>query len=233
MPLGKINTAMSDLKKSIDKIKATMKAYATDGRTDEQPEEYREAYIDLHVLLEDQEYENPNPYRTLETFYKDCGGSYAERRELVESLYADLLFDLGRKNRKQKEPRNWSSANHVLNDELSPVRTQWLKAKNFIYAPNPDFENSIKESISSVESCLMILLKKPNGTLGKLIKSADLDPDIREVISKTYGFISNKDFIRHGGTVEQKIGSAEAEFFLEFAATSIIYITQKIKIKET
>jgi hypothetical protein len=125
-------------------------------------------------------------------------------------------------------PRNWKKANEALSDE-GPVRTQWLKAKNFIYSSAPDYENAIKEAINSIESCLMVLLESPNGTLGKLIKSAKLDPDIGRLISQGYGLTSNKDFVRHGGVTNQNIAKEEAEFFLEFSATAIVYITRKLK----
>ena len=224
-----IMSKLEVLEKSIKDLQAIMVAYATDGRTDEQPKQYQEAYIDLDVHLEDFGYSNPNPYKTIELYWKDCGGTWAERRELVGNIYADLLFDIGRKKRKQKEPRNWKSANEALTDKLSPVRTQWLKSKNFIFTSPPDYENSIKESVNSIESCLMILLDKPNGTLGKLIKNQQLDHDVEKIISKVYGLISNKDFVRHGGINKQEIGQLEAEFFLEFAASAIIYIKGKLK----
>ena len=217
------------LEKAIVNIKSVMLAYATDGRTDEQPQRYQEMYIDLDVLIENSGYSNPNPYKTIELFWKDCGGTWAERRELISKIYADLLFDIGRKKRKLKEPRNWKSANEALTDKLSPIRTQWLKAKNFIFTSPPDYENSIKESVNSIESCLMILLNQQKGTLGKLIKSPNIDPDIGKIISQVYGLSSNKDFVRHGGVQNQVIGQLEAEFFLEFAASAIIYIKGKFK----
>jgi len=217
------------LEKAIVNIQSVMVAYATDGRTDEQPQRYQEMYIDLDVLIENAGYSNPNRYKTIELFWKDCGGTWADRRELISKIYADLLFDIGRKKRKLKEPRNWKSANEVLTDNLSPIRIQWLKAKNFIFTSPPDYENSIKESVNSIESCLMILLNQPKGTLGKLIKSPNIDPDIAKIISQVYGLSSNKDFVRHGGVQNQAIGQLEAEFFLEFAASAIIYIKGKFK----
>ena len=148
----------------------------------------------------------------------------------MKELYADILLELKRIQRNMPDPRNWKKANETLEDELSPVRTQWLKAKNFIYSPEPDYENSIKEAINSIESTIMILLNEPNGTLGKLIKNIDLDSDISKLISQAYGLISNKDFVRHGGVKNQNISKIEAEFFLEFAAVSIIYIREKLKL---
>jgi hypothetical protein len=216
------------IENAITSIKSIMLAYATDGRTDEQPKQYQDAYIELDLLIEDAGYSNPNPYKTIEQFWKDCGGTWASRRELIGNIYADLLFDIGRKKKKLKEPRNWKNVNDILTDKLSPVRGQWLKAKNFIFTSPPDYENSIKESVNSIESCLMILSNQPNGTLGKLIKNQNLDPDIVKIISQVYGLTSNKDFVRHGGVQNQPIGKFEAEFFLDFAASAIIYIKGKL-----
>lgn len=222
---------MSNLKiieTAITDIKSIMLAYATRGRTDEQPQQYQEAYIDLDMLIENAGYSNPNPYKTIELFWKDCGRTWADRRELISSIYADILFDIGRKERKQKDPRNWKTVNEALTDKLSPVRAQWLKAKNFVFTSPPDYENSIKESVNSIESCLMSLLDQPKGKFGKLIKNPRIDPDIRRIISQAYGLSSNKDFVRHGGVQDQAISQLEAEFFLDFAASSIIYIKSKL-----
>ncbi len=192
-----------ELGSKIQELQALMVAFATDGRTSDQPRLYRELYADVTIELERAKYENPNPHKSLEVFYAHCKlqemKKYAERRAYVEELYSDVLLDLKRVEHHAPNPRNWAKANDVLTDELSPVRTQWLKAKNFIFSRPPDYENSIKESISAVESSLMVLLQEPNGTLGKIIKQAKLDPDIERLISQAYGYASNKDFVRHGG----------------------------------
>lgn len=228
-----------DSKKAIEvgskimQLQALMVAYATDGRTSDQPQVYRELYAEVTLELEDAKYANPNPHKSLEVFCAFCKlqemKTYASRRIYVEELYADILLDLKRIQRHAPSSKNWGKANEALTDELTPIRAQWLKAKNFIYSATPDFENSVKESISAVESCLMILLNEPNGTLGKIIKKANLDPDIERIVSQAYGAISNKAFVRHGGTAASGLTKFEAEFFLEFAAMSIVYITQKLK----
>ncbi len=214
-------------------LQSLMVAFVTDGRTPDQPRAYRDLYAEVTISLEDAKYANPNPHKSLEVFWAFCRlqklGTYADRRAYVDQLYADILLDLKRIQKHAPMPRNWTKANDALEDELAPIRTQWLKAKNFINAPTPDFENSIKESIGSVESCLMVLLNKPNGTLGKIIKRADLDPDIERLISQAYGYTSNKAFVRHGGTTASTLTRVEAEFFLEFSATCIVYITSKLK----
>lgn len=218
---------------NIEELQALMAAYSTDGRSSGQPEAYRELYAEIIIDLEESKYSNPNPHKTIESFYAHCKmkemKTYASRREYIAEIYSDILLELKRIQRHAASSRGWKKANDALQDNLSPIRAQWLKAKNFIYAPTPDFENSIKESINSIESCLMVLLETPNGTLGKIIKNATLDQDIERLISQAYGFASNKDFVRHGGTGESVVRKEEAEFFLEFSAIAIVYIVAKLK----
>ena len=223
-----------ELGEKIQEIQTLMIAYVTDGRTPDQPRNYKQLYDEVYIDLEESKYANPNPYKSLEVFRAFCKlqemSTYASRRAYVQEIYSDILLELKRiQQRHVASSKNWKKANEALDDNLSPIRAQWLKAKNFIYAPSPDFENSIKESINSIESCLMVLLEMPNGTLGKIIKNAGLDADIERLISQAYGFASNKDFVKHGGTGSSGIGKEEAEFFLEFSATAIVYITSKLK----
>lgn len=222
-----------ELGAQIQHLQSLMIAFVTNGRTPDQPAAYRELYATVQIALEQSKYAHPNPHKSLEVFWAFCKlqqmKTYASRRAYVEELYADILLDLKRIQAQKAAPKGWSKANDALEDELTPVRAQWLKAKNFIFAPSPDFENSIKESVNSVESCLMVLLQEPKGTLGKLIKQAGLDSDIERLISQAYGFASNKDFVRHGGTNSSALGKEEAEFFLEFASSAIVYITAKIR----
>lgn len=222
-----------ELGAQIQQLQSLMIAFVTDGRTSDQPAQYRELYSMVQIVLEESKYAHPNPHKSLEVFWAFCKlqemKTYASRRAYVEELYADILLDMKRIQAHKATPKGWSKANDVLEDDLTPVRVQWLKAKNFIFAPSPDFENSVKESINSVESCLMVLLDEPKGTLGKLIKQAGLDSDVERLISQAYGFASNKDFVRHGGTNASALGKEEAEFFLEFAGSAIVYITAKIK----
>ena len=222
-----------ELSAKVMQLQTLMVAFVTDGRAPDQPQAYRNLYADVTLELEDARYANPNPHKSLEVFWAFCKlqklATYAGRRAYVDQLYADVLLDLKLVQRHAPSPKNWRKANEALTDELTPVRSQWLKAKNFIYAATPDYENSIKESISAVESCLMVLLNKPTGTLGKIIKHVGLDSDIERLISQAYGYTSNRAFVRHGGTTASTLTQAEAEFFLEFAASCIVYITSKLK----
>jgi hypothetical protein len=214
-------------------IQELMIAFVTDGRTDTQPLAYRELYGDIYIDIEESKYANPNPHISLEIFWAFCKlqelTTYSSRRVYIQSFYSDILFDLKRIQRHAPSSKNWEKANEALGDNLTPVRAQWLKAKNFISAPTPDYENAIKEAINSIESCLMILLNQPSRTLGQIIKKAELDPDIERLISQAYGLASNKAFVRHGGAYNSTLGKDEAEFFLELSASATVYIIKKLK----
>ena len=172
--------------------------------------------------------ENPNPYKTIEQFREDCGGAWADRRRLIGDIYADILIDIGRKKRELRQPRNWQTADEALKESLQPARRHWRKAKSLANSSPPDFENSIKESISALESCVRILLGNPSSTLGQLVKTEELDRDVSAIISKAYGLISGKNSVRHGGTTAETTGLEEAEFFLEFCACAIVYVIEKL-----
>lgn len=217
---------------NIESLQGLMVAFVTNGRTDEQPKTYKSLYVDTIISLEKLGYDNPNKFKTLEEFWGFCKlkfPTYAERRSYVNEIYGDIVLDIERKIRQEPEPKEWGKTNDVLLDELTPIRRQWLKAKNFLISENPDYENCIKESTNSIESTLQILLNQPGETLGKSIKSANIDSDIKKLISQMYGLVSNKDFVRHGGTFDQDIKKSDAEYFLNFSSISIQYLVKRLK----
>lgn len=227
------STEAKELITRVDQLKALMGAYSTDGRTSTQSNEYQVLYREVALDLEAAKYSNPNPFKSLETLYAHVKGAgmktYQERRVYIAKLYEDVLLDLARAARGEQSSKQWTRANEILQDELTPVRAQWLKAKNFTFGSAPDFENSVKESVSSIESTLRIILGKPTGTLGNLLKDAVLDKDVERLVSQAYGYASNRDGVRHGGTQPSTLTKAEAEFFLSFAAASITYIVARVK----
>lgn len=66
---------------------------------------------------------------------------------------------------------------------------------------NPDYRNSIKESISAVESLAKQITGNPHATLGgalsELEKHHKLHPALKSAFSSLYGWTSNGDGIRH------------------------------------
>lgn len=83
----------------------------------------------------------------------------------------------------------------------------------------PDYRNSIKESISAVESACNAISGDEKGTLGKSLKqietSIGLHPSLKNAFSSLYGYTSDSGGIRHALTDESAHPSfADAKFML-------------------
>ena len=96
---------------------------------------------------------------------------------------------------------------------------------------NPDYRNSIKESISAVESLAIIISKNPKANLHdalKLIENPiDLDPALRAAFSNLYGYTSSSDGIRHALTEKSSVDIDDARYMLVTCSAFINYLISK------
>lgn len=119
----------------------------------------------------------------------------------------------------------------------SPVTVHLSQALNLLSdRHNPDYRNSIKESISAVEATCQIVTGDPKATLGQAIKKVEerigvaLPPALKEAFSKLYGWTSGSQGIRHAlteGATEPQF--EEAMFMLVTSSTFINYLRGKTK----
>ncbi|MDE7436779.1 MAG: hypothetical protein K2N01_13300 [Lachnospiraceae bacterium] len=97
---------------------------------------------------------------------------------------------------------------------------------------HPDYENSIKESISAVEAICEIItgLKGKEATLGKMIKKIEDDGIVIHTALKTafstlYGYTSDANGIRHAGDIGGSLSTfEEAKFMLVSCCAFINYL---------
>ena len=98
---------------------------------------------------------------------------------------------------------------------------------------NPDYRNSIKESISAVESLVASTVGE-KGTLGQLIKKIEetvgLHPALRAAFSSLYGYTSDEDGIRHAILELQNIGFEDAKFFLVVCSAFVNLVRGKLRV---
>src|SRR5262249_55817209 len=96
--------------------------------------------------------------------------------------------------------------------------------------PQPDYRNSIKESISAVESAANIIIGL-NATLGDAIKLIDrrhsLHPSFKEGILKLYGYTSDEGGIRHSLTEVTNIDEADARYMLVSCSAFANYLISR------
>ena len=97
--------------------------------------------------------------------------------------------------------------------------------------PDPDYENSIKESISAVESICKVLSASESGgiekALSELEKKAYIHPAMKSAFCKLYGYTSDEEGIRHAILEGQNVGFAEAQFMLVTCSAFINFVIEK------
>ena len=134
-----------------------------------------------------------------------------------------------------------SELNAALKTPYAPVNKHIAKALNlFSDRKNPDYENSIKESISAVESiCRIIAGMKGKVTLGEIFdklkdNGIEIHGAMRTGFEKLYGYTSNSDGIRHGGIDFTNAPEEDARFMLVSCAAFVNYlVAKKSKLKTT
>ena len=98
---------------------------------------------------------------------------------------------------------------------------------------HPDYRNSIKESISAIESLAKYISNDGKGTLGTLLKELErkkqLHPALKSSFSSLYGYTSDADGIRHALIEEENLTKADARFMLICCSAFINYIIDNTK----
>jgi hypothetical protein len=96
---------------------------------------------------------------------------------------------------------------------------------------NPDYRNSIKESISAVEAVAQAITGDKSATLGAALKEistkAPMHPALNKGLSSLYGYTSDSDGIRHALLDESDLDFVDAKFMLAACAAFVNYMMGK------
>jgi hypothetical protein len=94
---------------------------------------------------------------------------------------------------------------------------------------NPDYRNSVKESISAVESTCRLVTGNPSATLGEALKKVqNLHPAMARAFAQLYGYTNDSSGIRHSLTDEATISYADAKFMLVTCSAFVSYLTTTV-----
>lgn len=121
------------------------------------------------------------------------------------------------------------SAERKLIDEFQPARVHYSKARSYILGTSKDPENSIKESISAVESVCRVLYPKA-ATLGKALahmrNEGIFAAKLLTVIERFYEYSNDEPGIRHGGRQVPAVQILDAELALHICTAFIRYVIE-------
>lgn len=97
---------------------------------------------------------------------------------------------------------------------------------------NPNFRNSIKESISAVEALVKNITSDEKATLGEALKMIEkegkIHPAFKSSLSSLYGYTSDADGIRHSLLEKDNLTYVDAKFMLVSCTAFINYFLGKI-----
>lgn len=168
---------------------------------------------------------------------------------VVQNFPADLFPDIPKAFNHVLETEN--SAYRVVNGEITEITDEQeiqsietafespsLGArKHFENAlkllsdrKEPDYPNSIKESISAVESACRTVSGNPKATLGDCLKAIQKDrplhPAFKEALNKLYGYTSDEGGIRHSlsDAPAAQLSYADAKFMLVTCTAFVNYL---------
>ena len=117
-----------------------------------------------------------------------------------------------------------------LDSKYSAPKKCITKALSFLYdREHPDYSNSVKESISAIESMCNIILGTKNTILSKALKKLEtnglvIHPSLLNAFNSIYGYTSDESGIRHNGGIDEKTTFEEARFMLITCSAFLNYL---------
>lgn len=156
-------------------------------------------------------------YEILNDFFeKECVGY-----RFVDGLIIDIIDDIEIKELEEALDSKYSSSKKCI-----------TKAMNLLYdRNNPDYANSVKESISAIESMCNIMLGTNDQTLANALRVLDkkgiiIHSALKSAFSSLYGYTSDESGIRHNTGIDDKTTFEEAKFMLVACSAFLNYLTQ-------
>jgi len=119
------------------------------------------------------------------------------------------------------------------NDRFSLVNTHLITAlKHLSDRENPDYRNSMKESISAIESMCKIISGDPNADLGKALAKIEKEGELKLHKALKTGFTRLYDYtsdigVRHGMKNDPNLDVEDARYMLVTCSAFINYLIVK------
>lgn len=132
-------------------------------------------------------------------------------------------------------PGELESIKESMTSPYKSVNTHFEKALSlYSKRKNPDYENSIKESISAVEAmcCIITGMSGKGATLGEALKKLEeygihIHKAMQSGFSALYGYTSDENGIRHGGIDFTGATAEDAKYMLVSCSAFVNYLIEK------
>ena len=132
-------------------------------------------------------------------------------------------------------PEELKSLEISMSTEFDSVNLHFQKALAFYSdRESPDYENSVKESISAVEAmcCIITGMSGAQATLGAAIKKLKsngihIHSAMEKAFLALYGYTSDEKGIRHGGIDFVEVPPEDAKYMLISCSAFVNYLIEK------
>lgn len=118
-------------------------------------------------------------------------------------------------------------------DEFKNARAHLSSALRLLSdRKDPDYRNSVKESISAVEAVVQSLTGDPHAELGKAMRLLEREAPVHgafaAALRSLYGYTSDADGIRHALIEAPNLDAPTAKFMLVVCSAFVVYLIQQV-----
>ena len=180
-------------------------------------------YFDvLEIMLQEEYYDIDFKCEINEIF---------EEEKMGYRIIDDQIVDITNESEIEEIEEAIDSNFNIVNNHIQKSLELYSDRKN------PDYKNSIKESITAVESmCCIICGEKVElgKALGRLEKNGIyIHGAMKNGFQALYGYTSDESGIRHGGIEDKEVTEEDAKFMLITCSAFVNYLKVKFnKMKE-
>ena len=213
----------SHLKEPTDEIPLSTERFSSTFRDRFFSWDYLETYdfIEFIVILNIPNIDNQELIKSFNTILKTELSGY----RFVNGQLAPITSE-----EEIKEIEN--AINSTESGKLKGVSIHLAEALNKLSdKKNPDYRNSIKESISAVESVCQQITQDPKAELGKALKllknKIPIHGALEQGFIKIYGYTSDGDGIRHALMDEPNLDQEDALYMLITCSSFVNYLIIK------
>lgn len=166
------------------------------------------------------------PYQNKEDFSSYCN-SILEREFSAYRFVGGELTPITSQEEIDEVDLAISSSTNSVKEHLKSALKFMSNKKS------PNYRNSVKESISAIESICQKITGDDGAELPKALKMieknglVELHPALKLGFDKIYGYTSDGDGIRHALLDEDTVSFEDAKFFLVSCSAFINYLTTK------
>ena len=154
-----------------------------------------------------------------------------EEEKMGYRIIDDQIVDITNESEIEEIEEAIDSNFNTVNDHIQKSLELYSDRKN------PDYKNSIKESITAVESMCCIICGE-NVELGKALGRLEnngiyIHGAMKNGFQSLYGYTSDESGIRHGGIEDKEVTEEDAKFMLITCSAFVNYLKVKFnKMKE-